>query len=647
MEPPSSAERQYLIGNAGKESIKRLMSAKLPQQAAKEFSKQNSLDIPAADTVYELLGSLGHTRCSIHSAVLDSVVATALKQIQGAPLPADRHFALLEQLRPCLWIPRLRHLPLTLLARQPQLLIPSDIRDTILRTPDLYGACDLAVKRQLWLSDAMLFKAHMMPLIKQYVANPELVEMSREMFSENAKARRKHPALAAIANSIDSELQLYMQTLGMARELFLDTFDIALGTLRLDLAMVMHEQNFAEVVNNDVCYTLAWSLDACINKQTMDDTGVSDLQRFFDDVGTENAPYGDIALIMSSPYVRHLLARHILSILEEIAPNAEYSARQANLKQPKIMLAMGLSAHTLILDNDAAIPRTDNRVTRTFFPDILRSIKAAQAHDRLSGASSMPSGGSRNKRLRLDQESPAMAVNGMEPTSVDLDILASSELARQVLYGFLLKRVDCVDLDMLNLWLPALTQALPRLLELATDEEPLRADSSLANPEPMSIPMSAMISAFELDAFLQSLMAHIKSAGFALTAAILNSVGQELDQDGCKVNMIQVPLIRLLEQAGQLRHCGHEQLIVFLTECAHALTAEYSSGSSLIKKKENTVFFIFSIAEHAAAHFAVDPAGLASLKARYERLAAVSPRQSFNYRICKANCPNVAKFLVA
>ncbi|KAJ2383432.1 hypothetical protein H4S02_005305, partial [Coemansia sp. RSA 2611] len=316
-----------------------------------------------------------------------------------------------------------------------------------------------------------------MPLIKQYVANPELVELSREMLSKSSKTRREHPALAAITSSIDSELQLYMQTLGMARELFLDTFDTALGTLRLDLAMAMHEKNFTEVVNNDVCYTLAWSLDACVNKQTMDDTGVSDLQRFFDDVGTENAPYGDIALMMSSPYVRHLLARHILAILEEIAPNAEHSARQANLKQPKIMLAMGLSAHTLILDNDAAIPRTDNRVTRVFFPDILRSIKTAQARDRPSGASSLSSGDTRNKRLRLDQESPEMAVNGMEPTPVDQDILASSELARQVLYCFLLKRVDGMDLGMLNLWLPTLTQALPRLLELAADDELLRADS--------------------------------------------------------------------------------------------------------------------------------------------------------------------------
>ncbi|KAJ2757167.1 hypothetical protein GGI19_000217 [Coemansia pectinata] len=654
MEPSHSAETQYLIGNAGKDSIKRLMSMKRPQLAIKEFGEQNSLDIPAANTIYGLLDSLGHTRWSIHSTVLESVVVAALKQIQGAPLPSDRHFALLAQLRPCLWISRLRHLPLALLAKQPQLPIPLDIRDTILRTPDLYNACDLSIKRQLWLSDALLFKAHMMPLIRQYVDNPELVEMSREIFCECAKARRERPALADIANSIDSELQLYMQTLGMARELFLETFDTALGTLRLDLAMAMHENNFTEVVNNDVCYKLAWSLDVCVTKKMMDDDGVSDLQDYFDDIDPENTPYGDIALIMSSPYVRHLQAQHILSILEEIAPNAEFSARQADLKQPKTMIAMGLSAHTLILANDAAFPKPDRRVTRTFFPDILRFIETAQARDRLLVISPLTSGGNRSKRPRLDLETPVMGAveSGLEPTLEDLDILASSELARQVIYVFLLKRVDNMDLGMLNLWLPTLTQALPRLLELAADDSAtetgevrLRADTDTANPEPKPLPMSATIAAFEFDAFLQSLITQMKKAGFAVAAAVLNSVDQELSQDCCKIDAIQTPLIKLLDRAGRLRHCGHEQTIVFLAECAHALSAEYSSGNSSIKKKESAVYFIFTMAEHAAAHYAVDPTGVANLKSRYERLAAASPRQAFNYRICKANCPNAAKFL--
>ncbi|KAJ2055007.1 hypothetical protein GGH13_008004 [Coemansia sp. S155-1] len=650
MEPSHSAETQYLIGSAGKESIKRLMGVKRPQLAIKEFGEQNTLDIPAAKTIYGLLDSLGHTRWSIHSAVLDSVVAAALKQIQGAPLPPDRHFALLAQLRPCLWIPRLRDLPLALLAKQPQLPIPLDIRDAIFKAPDLYNACDIAIKRQLWLSDASLFKAHMMPLIRQYVSNSELVEMSREMFCEHAKARREHPALAAIANSIDSELQLYMQTLGMARELFLETFDTALGTLRLDLAMAMHDNNFTEVVNNDVCYRLAWSLDVCISKKMMDDSGVKDMEGYFDDIDSENTPYGDIALMMSNPYVRHLQAQLILAILEEIAPNAEFSARQADLKQPMAMMSMGLSAHTLILSDDAPIPIPDRRVTRTFFPDILRFIKTAQARDRLLGISALTSG----KRPRLDPESPVVGAveGGLEPTPEDLDILASSELARQVLYAFLLKRVDNMDLGMLNLWLPALTQALPSLFGPAADDSRaeaevarLRASTGTANPEPKPIQMSATIAAFEFDAFLQSLITHRKKAGFAVAAAMLNSVDQELGQGGCKIDAIQTPLIKLLDQAGRLRHCGHEQTIIFLADCAHALSAEYSSGGSSIKKKESAVYFIFTMAEHAAAHYAVDPAGMASLKSKYERLAAVSPRQAFNYRICKANCPNAAKFL--
>ncbi|KAJ2908402.1 hypothetical protein GGI21_002921, partial [Coemansia aciculifera] len=375
MDSSPSVGKQYLVGNAGKENLKSLMSAQRPQQAIKEFGEQNSLDIPAADTIYELLDSLGHNRRSIHSLALDSVVAAALKQIHGAPLSPDMHLALLTQLRPYLWVPRLRQLPLALLARQPQLPMPLDIRDAILMTPDLYNACGLAIKRKLWLLDVPLFEAYMMPLIRTYANSAELRELSREMSNDCARRRREHPALAAIANSIDTNLQLYMQTLGMVRTLFLETRDTALGTLRLDLAMAMYDNDVTDVVNNDVCYVLARSLDACVTKQMMDDAETNRLQTFFDgfvdELKSDDTPYGEIALILSSPFVRHMLAQHVLSILEDIAPNAEFSTRYADLERPRIMLTMGLMAVDILQTGTVTIPKTYRKITRTFFPSIL------------------------------------------------------------------------------------------------------------------------------------------------------------------------------------------------------------------------------------------------------------------------------------
>ncbi|KAJ2746609.1 hypothetical protein GGI20_001189 [Coemansia sp. BCRC 34301] len=641
------------------------MSARRPQEAIKEFSEQNCLDIPAADTIYRLLDSLGHTRRSVHSAVLDSVVGAALRHIQGTPLSPDMHLALLAQIRSYLWVPRLRQLPLALLARQAQQLIPPDIRDIILNTPDLYNACGVAIKRQLWLSDPLLFKAHMMPLIKAYVDNSELLEMSSEMSGGCAKRRREHPALTDIASSINSNLQLYMQTLGVVRELFLETLDTSLGTLRLDLAMAMHDNDEADVVNNDLCYALARSLDACITKQVMDDVGINELQTYFDELKTGKATYGEIALILSSPFVRHLQAQHILSILEDIAPNVEFSTRYADLTRPRTMLTMGFLADSL-LEDPAMVLKFDGRVTRTFFPSILRFIKSAQNRDRLLGSSSalLGSGHGGRKRARLDwdedgavgghdvKRSAAMDAveSGLEPTSDDFDILSSCELARQVLYAFLLKRVDNMDFSMLNLWLPTVTEILPMFLWPPATESTVRselnsqANAGAANPEPRPVPKSSRLFAFEFDAFLFSLVARLKSVDFAVTT-VLNSVDQHLGQDDGGIDTIQTPLIKLLDQAGRLRHCGHEQAIVFLTACAHALSTEYNSNSSSIRNKENAVYFVFALAEHAAAHYTVDSSKRAGLIVQYERLAAASPRQAFNYRICKDNCPNVARFL--
>ncbi|KAJ2297452.1 hypothetical protein IWW54_006780, partial [Coemansia sp. RSA 2705] len=221
--PAETAHRPLLVGDAGKDAIKRAMSMGKPDQAIADFRAANCLEIPAADAVYALLDSLGHSRHSVHTAALDAAVHAAQKQIQSEPLPADQHSALLAQIRLYLDIPQLQHLPLQLLAKQPR-LIQNDIHQKICASPRLYESCNITIKRVLWHQDFALFRQHMVPLIQAYAENDDLLWMSREIASDSAKEftsrRRKNTALADISSAIGADLRLYMQTLGMVRERF-------------------------------------------------------------------------------------------------------------------------------------------------------------------------------------------------------------------------------------------------------------------------------------------------------------------------------------------------------------------------------------------------------------------------------------------
>ncbi|KAJ2243142.1 hypothetical protein GGH97_003664, partial [Coemansia sp. RSA 475] len=231
------------------------MSMGNPQQAIADYRAANSLDLPAADAVYALLDSMGVTRHSVHSTALVAASSAAINHIQNNPLSNDKHMTLLEHIRHYMDFPQLQQLPLQLLDIQPR-MIPFDICEKICKSPRLYESCSTNIKRVLWQQNTDLFRQHMFPLIQSYADSEDLLWMSREMTTNAVmkftSRRRKNKSLLDISAAIGADLRLYMQTLGMIRELFLETNNPAFGTLRLDLVMLMHENDVSDIIGDDI-----------------------------------------------------------------------------------------------------------------------------------------------------------------------------------------------------------------------------------------------------------------------------------------------------------------------------------------------------------------------------------------------------------
>ncbi|KAJ2673560.1 hypothetical protein IWW42_002283 [Coemansia sp. RSA 1085] len=514
--------------------------------------------------------------------------------------------ALLDRIRSYMDIPRLQQLALQLLATEPN-LIPEDIGQKICASAHLYERCNISIKRTLWKQNISLFRQHILPLIHDYSNNRDLLYMSREVAGDSAREftirRRKNSALLGLSAAIGTDLRLYMQTLGVIRDLFLELNDPALGTLRLDLVMVMHENDIGKLVNDDVCYGLAWPLDACIIKQHMDEHQVQELQSYFDKFDNESMPYGEISLILSSPYARNILAQHVLSILEKIAPISAVSQRYKELTFPRAMLTMGLSARDLIQQDHPRLPKDSQLKTRAFFQSLLEHIEDSSK----------------------------------QPTKEDVSILSANGIARQIIYAFVLKHATDQHSNIASAWLLVIHGIVPAILGIA--------DASIdSEANPPAISTSHSIDAFELDAFIQRLVNCICTSDRTI-AAILNSIPQTQASLG-SVEAIQLPLLQLLIRVGRLRHHGHEQIISFLAGCSKLLAFEYEAIGGNAFSKEAAALFIFQFCEYAAAHCAIDPACVGTLEEQYNKLVSVSPRQAFKYQIARCNCPNASKFLV-
>ncbi|KAJ2611574.1 hypothetical protein H4S08_003087 [Coemansia sp. RSA 1365] len=652
--------QQALVGAAGKEQIKRLMSMGKPKQVIENFRNENSLDMPAADAVYTLLDSLGHTRREVHQTALESVIIAAQNQIQRETFSYDKHMEFLAKIRHYLEVPQLQHLPLLLLAKQPQ-FIPDDIFQSIRASPELYEKCNFSIKRQLWHQDHELFRQHILPLINKYASDEGLTVMSRDISGNMAGSftlkRRESGLLMDIVNAIEGDLRLYMQTLGMVREQFIETNDPTMGTLRLDLVMAMHNKGLSDITSDDICYGLAWPLDACIIKQLMDSRRVLELQKYFDRIDRDSAPYGEIALILCSPYSRHVLAQYILSLLIEIPLGSGFSYRTSEWKWPSLMLTMGLLAHDLTLQDQPEIPRINSKMTRKFFEGLQKYIEESRART----GSTQDSDGMR-KRARLGlQDSPrsetvaTMELSENKPSEDMIAFLESKELARQVLYAFLVKCAEGLDFGMVNTWLSAIGNTVPTILGGAEKltEGVIGVDVFQDSPVQPKVDLEYQINAFELDAFVQSLVSNINGNNKAI-AANLNNICREMDkQQSDGVDGINAPLVQLLIQTSKFRHVAHELTIAFLTGITQVLAADFNAehndlgsvNSGVIENKESAVYFVFQFAKYAAKHFAVIDGRAFRLKELYNMLAAASPQQAFKYRINLTNCPELSKFL--
>ncbi|KAJ1878517.1 hypothetical protein LPJ57_003362 [Coemansia sp. RSA 486] len=658
-------QHPYLVGAAGREKIKQLMSLGKPRQAILEFSSDNGLEIPAAQTIYRLLDSLDHTRWSIHNSVLEATVLAAQAQIQNSSMTMEERARLLNSIKSYLTIRNLQHLPLMLIAKHPTLITP-DIRDMIRSDPDLYNSCAIKIKQELWRHDEMLFRQSMLPLILDYINNEQLVDMSREISGnrarESARDHRNNSAFNEIALAVDGDIRLYMLTLGIIREELVKTNSPSLGVLRMDLVSAMYNSNAVDIIRDDICSPVARLLDLSVVKQVMDETRVQEIRDYFDGIDSDVVPFGEIALIFSSPYTRHLLARYILSTLEEIAPNAEVSTRYDDLKLPGTIITIGLSAFATIKDDLQKFPSLDRRISREFYRTMIEFIRASQRRDQSVGVHDQhQSGNGRSRPHRAGSFSVSAAAlasvseeSGLCPMAGDIAILSELELARQVLYAYLLKRVASLDLGMLNVWLPELGRMVPVFLGISREinsDADTGSDSLSAPP----VALNLRVFAFEVDAFVQSLVTHvIETKGMA--TVILNSLPSDIDFDsdsdgkqGC-INKIQTPLVQFLNQLARIRHCAHEQVIRFLAHCTAVVAAEFSLGSGpgtgfALANKESVICFIHAYTEYAAAHFVVDPPYINSLKHHYRELSQASFEQAFKYRVCQTNCPNASQFL--
>ncbi|KAF9420179.1 Cofactor of BRCA1 [Podila epigama] len=353
----------------------------------------------------------------------------------------------LKMMLPYIDVEGLRELPLTLLGRFPE-KIPKKIVDKIAFTEALFKIAPKEVQRRIWVAHSNKFRDDMIPIVRAYVSDPDIVRLSKEMCIEHpAKVitqRRRHPSIKILMDCIGGITVLYNYLGSYIRALYVQTNNAIYCTLRFDLLMAMHEANMGRITKVDPCHELVWNLDACNRTMSMDERRVDNIRKFFDKVSRDDPVHGDIAMILNDPFTSNMIASRLMELFNEATQNGRAPQGEEMLIWTATMLNLGAHARRIIQQQKFRIPKVEAIVTDKFMAVLTNCI----LDDTLG-------------MLKRDADEN-VEYEVVEFTEDNLIALDDSEVARKLLCHYILGKLHELDIHALARTLPYIATSLKR-----------------------------------------------------------------------------------------------------------------------------------------------------------------------------------------
>ncbi|NWR75439.1 NELFB factor, partial [Centropus unirufus] len=259
--------------------------------------------------------------------------------------------------------------------------VPEKKLKLVMADKDLYKACAVEVKRQIWQDNQALFGDEVSPLLKQYILEKENILFSNDIsvlhnfFSPSPKTRRQGEVVQKLTQMIGKNVKLYDMVLQFLRTLFLRTRNVHYCTLRAELLMSLHDLEISEICTVDPCHKFTWCLDACIREKFVDNKRARELQGFLDGVkkGQEQV-LGDLSMILCDPFAINTLALSTIRHLQDLVGQETLPRESPDLLLLLRMLSLGQGAWDMIDSQVFKEPKMEAELITKFLPMLMSFV---------------------------------------------------------------------------------------------------------------------------------------------------------------------------------------------------------------------------------------------------------------------------------
>nr|XP_058927779.1 negative elongation factor B isoform X4 [Kogia breviceps] len=408
------------LGVANGEDLKEtLTNCTEPLKAIEQFQTENGVLLPSLQSALPFLDLHGTPRLEFHQSVFDELRDKLLERVSAIATEgkAEERYKKLEDLLEksfsLVKMPSLQPVVMCVMKHLPK--VPEKKLKLVMADKELYRACAVEVKRQIWQDNQALFGDEVSPLLKQYIVERESALFSTELsvlhnfFSPSPKTRRQgetrnvatrhklmfcergslapqghgvceaglvsRQVVQRLTRMVGRNVKLYDMVLQFLRTLFLRTRNVHYCTLRAELLMSLHDLDVGDICSVDPCHKFTWCLDACIRERFVDSKRARELQGFLDGVkkGQEQV-LGDLSMILCDPFAINTLSLSTVRHLQELVGQELLPRDSPDLLLLLRLLALGQGAWDMIDSQVFKEPRMEVELVTRFLPTLMSFV---------------------------------------------------------------------------------------------------------------------------------------------------------------------------------------------------------------------------------------------------------------------------------
>ncbi|XP_072739216.1 negative elongation factor B isoform X2 [Ciconia boyciana] len=349
------------------------------------WQTENGVLLPSLQSALPFLDLHGTPRLEFHQSVFDELREKLLERVSAIALEGkveERYKKLedlLEKSFSLVKMPSIQPVVMCVMKHLPK--VPEKKLKLVMADKDLYKACAVEVKRQIWQDNQALFGDEVSPLLKQYILEKENILFSNDIsvlhnfFSPSPKTRRQGEVVQKLTQMIGKNVKLYDMVLQFLRTLFLRTRNVHYCTLRAELLMSLHDLEISEICTVDPCHKFTWCLDACIREKFVDNKRARELQGFLDGVkkGQEQV-LGDLSMILCDPFAINTLALSTIRHLQDLVGQDTLPRESPDLLLLLRMLSLGQGAWDMIDSQVFKEPKMEAELITKFLPMLMSFV---------------------------------------------------------------------------------------------------------------------------------------------------------------------------------------------------------------------------------------------------------------------------------